>query len=184
MDERSLRMSEESLELLGIKITGKPESIQLAHYYLTLGAFTQAWATLEYIFDLCVATIYHRAPGGKFCGRRQPMALTRKLDYFRDAHRKIDELKKLAKTAEHIATFIEKVGGVRHLIIHSVQVRAAATYVYQARRAVPHTNKYMEARGNIDYRQIAKLTLEIAKRLQPMTAYAQLLIDTFPNRQK
>jgi hypothetical protein len=177
-------MSEESVEALDIKITGKPESVQLAQYYLILGAFIQAWTTLEYIFDLCIATIYHHAPGGKFCGRKQPRELSKKLKYFRTAHRKIHQLEKLAETAEHIATVIESVGGVRHRVMHSVQVRAGSTYKIDARKAIPHGSKYMEERATIDPKDIAKLAAKIAGALQPMADYARVLIETFPPPEK
>ena len=69
---------QESLGIAGLTITGDPESIRTWQYYALVGCFVQGWATLEYIFDLCLRIIFENAPEGRTLAKKLPTALAEK----------------------------------------------------------------------------------------------------------
>jgi hypothetical protein len=170
-----------TVEISDAKITGKPETVDRIRYFAAVGAFTVAWSTLEYLFDLCIAIIYERAPDGKSLARKIPTALSDKMALFRKAHYKIDELKAHAEEAEKIAEFMKEVGDIRHMIAHSVAVKSEVLGESHLRRIVRSKSGLREARGNISTNDIATLTRAVTKKFKPLIAYCNFLAETFPD---
>ena len=167
------------METPAVRLIGETAAVERARYMLALGAFTVAWSTLEYIFDLCIAIIYQRAPEGKSLDEVQPLALSRKIRLFSRAHRQIDALKARSEDASRIASFMKEIGDIRHLIAHSVAVRSDSIGESHLRRMVPHKDGMREMRADIETKDIAKLTTAITDRFAPLIAYCNFLAETF-----
>jgi hypothetical protein len=170
------------LETAGIKIIGKPRAVERARYMIAIGAFTVAWSTLEYIFDLCIAIIYERAPEGKSLEKVHPLMLSHKIRLFKKAHKKINALKQHIDDAERITLFMKEVGDIRHMIAHSVAVRSEELDTSHLRRMVIRKGLRSEERANIGTQDIAKLTRAITDRFAQLIAYCNFLAETFPDR--
>jgi hypothetical protein len=165
----------------GVQITGDPEAVERMRYFVALGSFTVAWATLEYIFDLCIVTIYHRAPGGKSLEDKQPINLSRKLKFFARAHREIEELKPHSELAKQIAKTLSVIGDIRNTVLHSVAVKSDVIEQSHLRRVIPHEAGLQEVRANIAATDIAKLMTSVSNMCMPLLGYAEFLIKTFPD---
>jgi len=176
MDKELLR----SLGMPGLKVSGNPKAVQKWQYYVLLGCFVQGWATLEYIFDLCIRAIFENTPGGHKLIKKLPLALGGKIRFFKDAHEKIDALKENLETAQSIANVMETIGKFRHLVFHSAQGFTDDQNIRDLRRMVLRDNKNVETRVNISAEQIAEGLRLIVRMIHPMIKYAEALIATFP----
>jgi hypothetical protein len=178
-------MSSESelFEAIGLKPPGSPEAAQNVAYILSLGMFTHAWAYWECIFDICIFVIYHRTPQGKTIDKKRPMALARKLRYFRKAHASIPELKPYAESAESLANCIEMFSDLRHTIVHSAHAPTDTPLQRQFRRILPDDvggDRVLEKRQTLDHQTIIEASKAIGTLLAPTMQYAQLLMKLFP----
>jgi hypothetical protein len=172
---------QESLVIAGLTITGDPESIRRWRYYVLVGCFVQAWATLEYIFDLCLRIIFENAPEGRTLAKKIPTALAEKIRLFKAAHGKIQALNANHEIARSIANIMETMGRFRHLVLHSTQGFTDDQNIRNLRRMVSRDSKNVEERVNITSQQLAELIVGL---FNPMMEYAKFLLTTFPTANK
>jgi hypothetical protein len=170
-------------EAIGLKPPGSTETAQHVAYFASLGAFVHVWAYWECIFDICIFVIYHRSPQGKTIDKRRPLALARKLRYFRKAHASIPALKQYADGAEKLAGFIERMSDLRHTIIHSANAPMETPLVREFRRILPDDitgDRVLEKRQKLDHQTIFEAAKLVTTLLAPTMTYAKLLMGLFP----
>jgi hypothetical protein len=175
----------EFFEAIGLKPPGPPEHAQTVAYLIALGAFTHVWAYWECIFDICIFIIFHRSPEGKTIDKKRPIALARKLRYFRKAHASISELKPYADGAQSLANCIEMMSDLRHTIIHSAHAPTDTPLVREFRRILPDDigDRVLEKRQKLDHQTMLDAAKAINTLLPPTMQYAQLLTRLFPKRE-
>jgi len=174
----------ELFEAIGLKPPGSPEHAQNIAYFIALGLFTHVWAYWECIFDICIFVIYHRSLEGKTIDKKRPLALARKLRYFRKAHASIPALKPYAEGAESLAHCIEMMSDLRHTIIHSAHSPTNTPLVREFRRILPEDigDRALEKRHKLDHQTIIEAAKMINTLLAPSMQYAELLMKLFPKQ--